>query len=114
MDSKNNWISIGGYMDSDDSEKYTVAFYFTVTTIVTVGYGDVTPKNDAERIFCVILMLIGVISFSFLTSTLTSIITTIDANEAILEEKVSAINALKESGKLTDMNLYNRLIRRVN
>ena len=74
MDSRNNWITVGGYMDYSDADLYVVGFYFTVTTIVTVGYGDVTPKNNAERIFCVILMLIGVISFSFITSTLTSII----------------------------------------
>ena len=66
-------------MDYDDLELYIVSFYFTVTTIVTVGYGDITPKNAQERLFCVILMLIGVISFSFITSTLTSIISTQDA-----------------------------------
>jgi Ion channel len=82
MDVRQNWISVSGYNDYSDSELYTVAFYFTVTTIVTVGYGDVTPKNDGERIFCVILMLIGVISFSFITSTLTSIISTQDAFQA--------------------------------
>ncbi len=74
MDTSHNWIAVGGYADSSDNELYSVAFYFTVTTIVTVGYGDVTPKNTGERAFCTILMLIGVISFSFITSTLTSII----------------------------------------
>jgi len=54
MDKRDNWISLGGYIDYTDGELYTVAFYFTVTKIVTVGYGDVTPKNDGERIFCVI------------------------------------------------------------
>jgi hypothetical protein len=79
MDQRNNWITVGGYMDYTDDELYIVSFYFTVTTIVTVGYGDITPKNGMERLFCVILMLIGVISFSFITSTLTSIISTQDA-----------------------------------
>ncbi len=79
FDNKVNWIFINGLYDATDSEVYTVAFYFTVTTIVTVGYGDVGPKNSLERAFCIILMLIGVASFSFITSTLTSIISTYDA-----------------------------------
>lgn len=36
------------------------SFYFTVTTITTVGYGDLTPSSDATRIVTAIFILIGV------------------------------------------------------
>ena len=90
-DQKNNWIFIGGYTEYMDYELYIVSFYFTVTTIVTVGYGDITPKNSGERVICMLLMIIGVISFSIGTGILSSIIANYDSALAKLEEKMSTL-----------------------
>jgi len=40
--SKDNWIFTGGYIDLDDTSLYVTSFYFTTTTILTVGYGDIS------------------------------------------------------------------------
>lgn len=53
------------YKDISDSEKYLTAFYFTITTITTVGYGDISAGTSAEKIGAIFLMILGVISFSF-------------------------------------------------
>jgi hypothetical protein len=78
--SKLNWIYQSGYEDYSDYDLYVTSFYFTVTTIVTVGFGDITAKNSGEKIICIFLMLIGVISFSFATGSLSSIIANYDAS----------------------------------
>lgn len=36
------------------------AFYFSVTTLTTVGFGDLSPHTDAGKLFTVIYILIGV------------------------------------------------------
>jgi voltage-gated potassium channel len=36
------------------------SFYFSVTTITTVGYGDLHPTTDASRLFTSIYVLSGV------------------------------------------------------
>ncbi len=66
--------------DNNDFQLYISAFYFTVATIVTVGYGDISPANTLERSYVVFLMLIGVVSFSFTTGALSSIITSYDSS----------------------------------
>jgi Ion channel len=53
---------------------YITSFYFTVTTIMTVGYGDITANSSLEKIICIFLMLIGVVAFSFATGAISSII----------------------------------------
>ncbi len=36
------------------------SFYFSVTTLTTVGYGDFSPHTDAGKIFTVIYIFLGV------------------------------------------------------
>jgi hypothetical protein len=38
--------------------KYVHSFYYTIVTMISVGYGDISPKTDVERVFCVFSMLI--------------------------------------------------------
>ena len=66
-----NWVIDGGYQDLDWSDLYLASFYFTVTTITTVGYGDISGTNFTERLICIFLMITGVLFFSFSSGTLT-------------------------------------------
>jgi voltage-gated potassium channel len=40
------------------------AFYFTVVTASTVGYGDITPQTEMARLFGVSVLLVSVASFA--------------------------------------------------
>lgn len=77
-----------------DGELYMTSFYFTITTIVTVGYGDITAISVIEKIVAVFLMITGVIAFSFATGTLASIIQNQDSNEAKLKEKMAILSEI--------------------
>jgi voltage-gated potassium channel len=44
-------------------DNYIKALYFTVATITTVGYGDITPASDEARLFAASLILVGVAIF---------------------------------------------------
>ena len=69
-------------MDAPNLDLYITSFYFVVTTLVTVGYGDYTAYSLSEKVMCIFLMLLGVVSFSFATGALSSIITSYDSKEA--------------------------------
>jgi hypothetical protein len=70
------------------------SLYFTVTTVLTVGYGDISANNDIERIFCIFLMFIGVFLFSFATGSITSIISSRDQDEAELKKKMLMLDTI--------------------
>ena len=101
-----------GWVDMEDGELYLTSFYFTVTTLVTVGYGDITPYSVEEKALCIFLMLIGIVSFSFATGTLASIITSMDSQEANLKEKISVLNDIQADYDI-DLDLFNRLAKTI-
>jgi hypothetical protein len=91
---------------------YLTAFYFTVTTLVTVGYGDISAYSFEEKIFTIFLMLLGVVSFSFATGTIASIITSYDSQEAVLKEKIATLNDMQIEYDL-DIQLFNKLAKTI-
>jgi voltage-gated potassium channel len=69
-------VLIGGVivwiLDRREFEHLTDAFWYTLQTITTVGYGDVTPTDPAGRFVGAAVMLLGIASLSILTATITS------------------------------------------
>jgi len=87
---------------------YASSIYFVMQTITTVGYGDISIVTPTERIICILLQLIGVISFSFASGSLTSIIANIDIDDNKNQDKIDTLNKLFKEYKLPS-DLYYQL-----
>lgn len=70
------------------------AFYFTITTITTVGYGDFSPGTFIEKIVGILIMFVGVMAFSFASGSLANYIQQQDNHSAIFEEKMAILDRL--------------------
>ena len=77
-----------------------------------MGYGDITPVNLGEKVLCIFLMILGVISFSFATGALSSIITSYDSKEAQLKEKIATLNDIQSEYKI-EIDLFNKLAKSI-
>ena len=69
---ENSWIT--QVSDASKSELYLTSFYYTITTVTTVGYGDWSANTFSEKIVAIFIMFTGVIAFSFASGSLTSYI----------------------------------------
>ena len=66
-----------------------ICFFFSLTTVTTTGFGDYVAQNVPERIFSTILMLFGVLYFSFLMSLLMEEINIVgDDNQTVEAQKL--------------------------
>lgn len=76
------------------SQFYTISFYWTIQTITTVGYGDISMMNISEKSFATVVMIIGVFSFSFANGSLASIIQNYDHANASYQDKLTMLNKI--------------------
>lgn len=55
---------------NDSIENYLDALYFTITTLTTTGFGDVTLEGNDGRMLAIIIMIVGVALFVRLVQTI--------------------------------------------
>lgn len=64
------------------------AFYTTVVTLGTVGYGDFTPKDDLGKIFVIFLIIVGLGVISYTVLELTAFVVEGHLNKLLRSRKV--------------------------
>ncbi|XP_031226295.1 potassium voltage-gated channel subfamily H member 7 isoform X6 [Mastomys coucha] len=68
------------YNDSDSSsgpsikDKYVTALYFTFSSLTSVGFGNVSPNTNSEKIFSICVMLIGSLMYASIFGNVSAII----------------------------------------
>ena len=87
------WITQYGLIpdDADVWSKYSVSIYWALTTLTTVGYGDIVPANETERLYALMTLLIGALVFGFLLSNVSDIVKNADQNAVRIEEKLDQV-----------------------
>ena len=77
-DEGESWIISNGFSTLSPVKLYLTGLYYTFTTISTVGYGDISGGCLVERIICIIYLFVGVLVYSFIAGSITSIIINYD------------------------------------
>jgi voltage-gated potassium channel len=69
-------VMVGGTVGFEltEGQDLLTSVYFTVITLTTVGYGDVTPRTPGGQVVAMFTILAGVVSFGMLVGSLTEIV----------------------------------------
>lgn len=58
-DDGQSWILTYGLEESRTDQKYVKSLYWSIATLLTVGYGDIVATNMSEQIYSIFVMLLG-------------------------------------------------------
>jgi len=84
--------------------------YWAFTTVSTTGYGDLTPKNDGERLFVVVAMLIGAILFGYVVGSMASLVGKMDIGASRRRERLVEIKQYLRDRKISKVT-RNKVLR---
>lgn len=66
--------------------KLVICCYFSLTTLATVGYGDLYPINNLEKVLGIFLMIVGIAFFSYIMGNFNDVLINYDKKMGIIDK----------------------------
>ena len=88
------WVVRNGFTDRDKGQLYLTSLYWALTILTTVGFGDVHAMTSLEMSLCIVWLIFGIVFYSFLIGSLTSVLSKIDAKNSNLNEHIKDMEQL--------------------
>ena len=104
-----NWIIEHNLSTSKFIEIYIASIYFLIATMTSVGYGDITGCSLKEHIFQIFLLIIGIMAYSWLVSSISNYFIENNKDNIYFESKVNILDEIKLSHPKMDNELYNKI-----
>lgn len=99
------WIAVGAGNITDEwktteSLLYLRSLYWAVTTLVTIGYGDITPVTPKQTIFAIIVELLGAGLYGYVIAIFASLVAKLDVARTHFTEKIEKMNTFMRFRKI--------------
>ena len=89
-----SWVSAYSANDDGNSDmnapfdNYVISMYWSVMTMSTIGYGDVSPKTQYERIYEIFGMVLGASVYAYMVGSICSIVASLNAGTAEFNQQM--------------------------
>lgn len=97
-----NWV-ISLHLNYDEwMKKYIYSFYWAIVTMMTVGYGDVTPQNELEAVCSILVIVFGCVLYAYNLNCVGILMQEIYRNQRNLETRLQIINDFMDRKKINN------------
>ena len=100
QDGENSWIE--NYSNFDWGNRYLISMYWSITTLCTVGYGDITPKNSIEILYASLVMLLGTLMFGYNINCIGVLINKIEEKGKELSDKINIVDSYLDKSNINE------------
>ena len=104
-----NWIIYKNLDTSNFMKIYLSSIYFLITTVTSVGYGDITGNSITEYIFQIFLLIIGIIAYSWLISSISNYVKEKNQQNEVFNQKLAILNEIKLEHQKFPKELYDKI-----
>jgi len=98
----------GELEDALPGTQYVVSFYWAITTMTTVGFGDIVPTTNIERMYVVFAMLAGCSTFAYGITQIVTLVSNLNASEVRYQSQMDELSEYMEARSLPE-DLRHRL-----
>ncbi|NND01755.1 MAG: cyclic nucleotide-binding domain-containing protein, partial [Acidimicrobiia bacterium] len=87
------WIAIDGFQSGPaDLPPYQSSLYWTITTLTTVGYGDIVPSGQGQTAYTMVTMALGAAMYGYIIGNVASLLANIDVVRSRHLGRIETIN----------------------
>ena len=106
-----NWIGHFEHTNKNFLQLYLISIYYTITTLTTVGYGDLTCVNFKEKIFGLFLEIVGIFAYSWALTSISNYIKILNDKTEELSNNIKILDEIKLTYPNFSDELYDRIKR---
>lgn len=87
-----SWLAINPMSELTMGAAYLRSLYWTITTLTTTGYGDITPTTDAGRLFTIFVMITGFSAFGVIVGNISNLLMAKNRHSEANKEKLEDLS----------------------
>ena len=88
--------------DYEWSTQYSYSIYWASTTMISIGYGDITPQNRYEISYVVGVQFTSCLVFAYSLNQIWGIIQQLNSKKIQIQHRISVMNTYMRDKKITN------------